>query len=283
MATDRKAVVQERYGAVAGRRTGCCGSPIEAEPTSTCGSGCCATSSAENTAVQLGYTVEELAAIPESANLGLGCGNPTAIAALQPGETVLDLGSGAGIDCFLAAGRVGRQGRVIGVDFTPEMLERAWENQTQGDFPQVEFRQGDIETLPVESDSVDVVLSNCVLNLVPDKAKAFAEIHRVLKPGGRMCVSDIVLERPLPDEIRDDVAAYAACISGALLREEYLRLLGTAGLTSIHVERETDAGGLLAECPGPVSDFLRHGWGEERLAGWVTSLHLTARKPGRAA
>jgi len=256
VANDVKASVRAQYGRVARESTGCCGP----------GGGC-----------RGGETGEERG-IPAGADLGLGCGNPTAIAGLKAGETVLDLGSGAGVDCFLAAGKVGKAGRVIGVDFTDEMLDRARQNASEGDYPQVEFRKKDIEALPVADETVDVVLSNCVLNLVPDKRRAFAELYRVLKPGGRMTISDIVLERPLPEAIRADLVAYAACISGALLREEYLDLLRGAGLEAVTVERETDAGAMLACTPGPVSEYFRHGVSEAELTGWVTSLHITACK-----
>jgi SAM-dependent methyltransferase len=262
---DVKEIVREHYGRVAAGGAGCCGG------------------SAEAVAEQIGYSGAELGAVPEGANLGLGCGNPTAIAELRPGETVVDLGSGAGLDCFLAARRVGPTGRVIGVDMTDEMLARARENAARGGFTNVEFRKGDIEALPLEDASVDVILSNCVLNLVPDKRKAFAEIARVLKPGGRMAVSDIVLERPLPPDLRDDAEAYAACVSGAILREEYLRLLAEAGLTEIRVTREADAAGLVLESPDMAGYRASTCCGPAGLSGIVTSLHVAARRPGGGA
>jgi arsenite methyltransferase len=261
---DVKEIVRKEYGDIAaGRASGCC-------------TGC----SPETSALQIGYGSEELGAVPEGANLGLGCGNPTAIAELRPGEVVADLGSGAGFDCFLAARWVGPTGRVIGVDMTDEMLGKARENAEKGGFTNVEFRKGDIEELPLEDASVDVILSNCVLNLVPNKRKAFAEIARVLKPGGRIAVSDIVLERPLPPEILEDAAAYAACISGAIEREEYLRLLREAGLSEVRVTQETDACEMLLASSGPVSDLLRDRYAAEELRGWVTSIHVAARRPG---
>jgi arsenite methyltransferase len=260
---DAKAIVKKEYGDIAAGRS----------------EGCCAGSNSD-TALRIGYDRQDLGAVPDGSNLGLGCGNPTALAALQPGETVADLGSGAGFDCFLAARRVGLAGRVIGVDMTDEMLARAWQNAERDGFTNVEFRKGEIEALPIEDASVDVIISNCVLNLVPDKRKAFAEITRLLKPGGRMAVSDIVLERPLPPEVSQDAAAYAACISGAIQRDEYLRLLGEAGLTDIAVTKEVDAGEMLLESPGPVSDLLRECYTEDDLRGLVTSLHVAARRPG---
>jgi ubiquinone/menaquinone biosynthesis C-methylase UbiE len=187
----------------------------------------------------IGYSEDELAAVPKGANLGLGCGNPTAIAALKPGETVLDLGSGAGFDAFLAARQVGPTGKVIGVDMTPDMLSKARENAVKGNVTNVEFRQGEIETLPVDSGTVDTIISNCVINLSPEKPAVFAEAFRVLKPGGRIAVSDIVLLEPLPDFVRDSVAAYTACVAGANLKEEYLGAIEQAGFEKIEVVGET--------------------------------------------
>jgi SAM-dependent methyltransferase len=259
---DAKAVVREKYGAVASGGSGCCGG------------GC-----AEDAAIGLGYQREDLAALPDGANLGLGCGNPTAIAELHPGEVVVDLGSGAGIDCFLAARRVGPSGRVIGVDMTDEMLARAHENAERGGFTNVEFRKGDIEALPLADASVDVILSNCVLNLVPDKRKAFGEIARVLKPGGRVAVSDIVLEAALPPGLSEDPASYAGCVGGAILRADYLRLLGEAGLTDIRVTQEADAAAMLLDTPGPVSEGMWSCCTSQALAGVISSIHVAARRP----
>jgi len=252
--------VKERYGAIAeNAQQGCCG------PSSCCGA-------ASTVAESIGYTPEDLAAVPTGANLGLGCGNPIALASIEPGETVLDLGSGAGFDAFLAAARVGLAGHVIGVDMTPEMIAQARANAAKGDYANVEFRLGDIESLPVESNSVDLVISNCVLNLVPDKEQAFREIVRVLKPGGRLAVSDIVLDAPLPDALQANEGAYCSCISGAIGREEYLAKLAAAGLQNVHVASAVDAAALLAQdcCGGGVS--------ESELSGVVASLHITARK-----
>jgi SAM-dependent methyltransferase len=263
---DIKETVRKEYGNIAaGRGTGCCGS-----------------GAAEAAARQIGYNHADLEAVPEGANLGLGCGNPTAIAALRPGETVVDLGSGAGFDCFLAARQVGLTGRVIGVDMTDEMLEKARQNAAKGGYTNVEFRKGDIEALPLPDASVDVVISNCVLNLVPDKRQAFSEIARILKPGGRLAVSDIVLERPLPAEIGDSAAAFVGCISGAIERDEYLRLLREAGLSEVRVTQEADASGVLTEAPGPVSDLVRSCCTPASLAGLATSIHLEAVRPESA-
>ena len=253
--------VKERYGAIATQaQEGCC-----------CGCSC-GDDDAVAVAERIGYQAEDLAAVPAGANLGLGCGNPLALASIQPGETVLDLGSGAGFDAFLAASRVGPTGRVIGVDMTPEMIAQAQANAANGDYPNVEFRLGDIESMPMESASVDLVISNCVLNLVPDKAKAFSEIVRVLRPGGRLAVSDIVLDGPLPEALKANEGAYCSCISGAIGREEYLAKLAAAGLQEVQIVSASDAAALLA------SDCCGGGAAESELSGVVTSLHVTARK-----
>ncbi len=230
---DIRTVVRERYGAIAeGGSDGCCGG------SSAGGCGCGSTETLLSTPAALGYSAEQAAAIPKGADLGLGCGNPIAIAEPKPGETVLDLGSGAGIDAFLAAREVGPGGRVIGVDMTPAMVDRARKNAAEGAYTNVEFRLGEIEHLPVADGSVDVIVSNCVVNLSPDKAQVFRDAHRALRPGGRMVVSDLVLEQPLPPEIRDSIEAYVGCIAGALLKEEYLRLIRDAGFQEVEIVRE---------------------------------------------
>jgi arsenite methyltransferase len=226
----------------------------------------------------IGYSPDDLSSVPEGANLGLGCGNPLAMASLRAGETVLDLGSGAGFDCFLAAQRVGPGGRIIGVDMTPEMIAKARANAAKGGYANVEFRQGDIEALPVENESVDAVISNCVLNLVPDKARAFGEIFRVLKPGGRMMVSDIVLNRELPAMVKQIAELYAACVTGAILKDEYLRLLGEAGFEQVAITGESDAAELLRYASDPLSKMLRT-IGTDRLKGWAASVKVRALKP----
>ena len=223
-----------------------------------------------------------MSAAPEGANLGIGCGNPTAIASLQPGETVLDLGSGGGFDCFLAARKVGMAGKVIGVDMTPEMIELARGNAERAGYINVEFRLGEIEALPVADASVDVVISNCVLNLVPDKARAFSEIARVLKPGGRMFVSDKVLERPLPEWMRESAAAYAACIAGALLRPDYLGVIAGAGLSAVEVIDAQDATGFYLDPANSRLHEVIQGHPVEDILGLVTSITVGAVKP-RAA
>ena len=222
-------VVREGYREIAvGEKCGC-------GPVSACG----CSSPTETVSKAIGYTDEELGALPDGADLGLGCGNPTALASLKEGEAVLDLGSGAGIDCFLAGRAVGESGKVIGVDMTAEMIERARENARKVDSQNVEFRLGEIENLPVADNSVDVVISNCVINLSPDKARVFKEALRALKPGGRMMISDIVLLKELPDVIKSSVEAYIGCLSGAMLKGDYLNLMGAAGFGDIEIIEES--------------------------------------------
>lgn len=223
MNDDIKTAVRERYAGFAEQGTSCCGT------SGGCGCGSASVSQA------LGYDAADLAQIPQGADLGLGCGNPLSLADVRPGETVLDLGSGAGIDCFLAAKRVGPTGHVIGVDMTPEMIARARGNAATSGLANVDFRLGEIENLPVDSGTVDLIISNCVINLVPDKARAFAEAARVLAPGGRLLVSDIVLSGEIPAELRESVTGYVACLSGAVLEAEYLDAIAAAGLAEIEV------------------------------------------------
>jgi SAM-dependent methyltransferase len=222
--------VQEGYTRVAQRDTGCCGA---------------VSSEAGQSAQRAGYSEEELQVVPEGANLGVGCGNPTALASLRPGEVVLDLGSGAGFDAFLVARAVGPTGRVIGVDMTDAMLEKARENARKGGFANVEFRKGAIEDLPLEGESVDVIISNCVINLSPEKDRVFREAYRVLRPGGRLLISDIVLERPLPPEVTSSLDAYLGCVGGASLRKEYLETIQKAGFREVEVVRESNFGEIL--------------------------------------
>jgi len=241
-------MVREGYAKVATRESSCCPPVI-----SCCGGGtdlpvisCCGGGTdlpvmedISKMSKMIGYSEEELKEVPEGSNLGLGCGNPVALASLQEGETVLDLGSGAGFDCFLAANRVGENGKIIGVDMTPEMIDKARENARKNNYENVEFRLGEIENLPAADDSVDVVISNCVINLSPNKGKVFQETFRVLKPGGRLMISDIVLEKELPDFIKNSINAYIACISGAILREEYIGAIKAAGFQDVKIIGET--------------------------------------------
>ena len=199
---------------------------------------CCSAPTNEQVSKIIGYSESEMNSVPEGANLGLGCGNPTALASLKEGERVLDLGSGAGFDCFLAAKKVGKQGKVIGVDMTPEMLDKARANAKKGKYTNVEFRLGEIENLPVADNSVDVIISNCVINLAPNKKRVFEEAYRVLGPNGRLMVSDIVLLKELPESIQNNVEAYAGCISGAELKIKYLELMREAGFQEVKVIEE---------------------------------------------
>ena len=247
------------------------------------GSCCCGSGAAETTARSIGYSDDELAAVPEGANLGLGCGNPIALAALKPGETVVDLGSGAGFDCFLAAARVGETGRVIGVDMTPEMLEKARENARRGGYRNVEFRLGEIEHLPVADASVDVVISNCVVNLAPDKGQVFREAFRCLRPGGRLMVSDIVLLGELPRALRESLAGYVGCLSGAALKRDYLARIEEAGFREVKVLEETT---MAAEnmANDPTAQAVAGELGLDRQAaelvlGNVLSARVSAVKP----
>jgi arsenite methyltransferase len=291
--TDReiREAVRQHYGDAAKQSSSCCSGS-----QSTC---CGATGGdpigetrrpAEEVGKAIGYSDEELASAPEGSNLGLGCGNPLGLAAIRDGDTVLDLGSGAGFDCFLAASRVGYGGRVIGVDMTPNMLEKARENAEAGSYRNVEFRLGEIENLPVADDSVDLVISNCVINLSTRKDRVFREAYRVLKPGGRIMISDMVLLRPLPEEIRTSLAAYAGCIAGASLKDDYLALIREAGFADVAVEKET---GYLEKNAGQpcCADGKDGKDGEDeitaetveqkvgQIAGGISSISVSARKP----
>jgi SAM-dependent methyltransferase len=232
-------------------------------------------------AERIGYGAGAIAAVPEGANLGLGCGAPLVHAALRPGETVLDLGSGAGFDVFLAARETGPTGRVIGVDMTPEMLARARRNAETTGQDNVEFREGRIEALPVADASVDVVISNCVINLVPDKAAVFREVARVLRPGGRMVVSDVVLERPLPHAVASSVAALTGCVAGAALRDDYLRIVADAGLSDVEVLEDRGFGEeVLGMVPEAMLRTAREaGIDVLAVARTVRSVKVRARKP----
>lgn len=236
------------------------------EKQSCCDPGCCGAVAPEQFAELIGYTEEQLASIPEQANLGLGCGNPTAIAALQPGETVVDLGSGAGIDCFLAAGQVEATGRVIGIDMTPSMISRARQTAAESDFDNVEFRLGEIEHLPVANASADVIISNCVVNLSPDKLAVFREAYRALRPGGRFSISDVVATAPIPDELRDDATALAGCVGNAEHIEVVVNLLREAGFEDVDVEIK------------PGSEELVNKW-IDGAGEFVASATIQARKP----
>jgi arsenite methyltransferase len=273
MTEERVRQVQERYGQIAeGRVSGCCG------PQTSGGAG-----SESAVTLGIGYDSKELAQVPAEANLGLGCGAPIGFLSLKAGETVLDLGSGPGLDALLAARQVGPEGRVIGVDMTPAMLERARANAAKIGVSHVEFREGRLEALPVESASIDAVTSNCVINLVPDKRAVFAEIARVLRPGGRLVISDILLEGRLPAAVEQDLLAYVGCVSGAMRREEYFALVGAAGLEKVEVLRDVDyLATLIESAPDEVGALeARTGVKREEVLGRVHSVTFRALKPAR--
>lgn len=216
---------------------------------------------------QMGYSMEELASVPEGANMGLGCGNPQAIAALRSGETVLDLGSGAGFDCFLAAKQVGSTGKVIGVDMTPDMISKARENARKGSYTNVEFRLGEIEHLPAADASVDVIISNCVINLSTDKPSVFREAHRVLKPGGRLAVSDVVATAELPKDVRNDLALYSACVAGAAFVTDLESILSDVGFADIQIAPKDES-----------REFIREWVPGRNLEEYIQSASIEARK-----
>ncbi|MDD3519632.1 MAG: arsenite methyltransferase [Actinomycetota bacterium] len=226
---DIKKIVREGYSKIA-KGSSCC--------SSSTGNCCGQPGMEKEMSLVMGYSDEDIEKVPEGSNLGLGCGNPVAIASLKTGETVLDLGSGAGFDCFLAAQKVGLDGKVIGVDMTYEMLEKARDNAIKGNFSNVEFRLGEIENLPCPDNKIDVIISNCVINLSTDKDRVFMEAFRVLKPGGRLMVSDIVLTKELPDYVKNDSTAYVGCISGAILKDDYLNSIKRAGFINIKIMDE---------------------------------------------
>lgn len=258
--------VRERYAQAARTESCCCGPAISGGS----GASCCGTSSAaaHDISARLGYSEEELAAAPEGANLGLGCGNPQAIAELKPGEVVVDLGSGAGFDCFLAARQVGPSGQVIGVDMTPEMVSKARENARTAGFDHVEFRLGEIERLPVADNYADVIISNCVINLSPDKAAVYRDAFRVLKPGGRLAVSDVVATAELPSEWHDDMRLLSACISGASTVAGVEAMLRAAGFAEIAIEPKDQS-----------REFIKEWEPGRKIEDYVLSANMTARKP----
>lgn len=252
--------VRENYAAVA-RAEGACG----------CGPACCTPAelpAADILSRGIGYSEDEVNAVPEGANLGLGCGNPQAIAALKPGETVLDLGSGAGFDCFLAARQVGDSGQVIGVDMTPDMLSKARANATKGGYTNVTFRLGEIEHLPVADATVDAIISNCVINLSPDKVQVFRDAFRVLKSGGRLAISDIVATAVLPDEAKRDLALYTGCMAGASLIGDLETMMKSAGFDQVHITSKDES-----------RTFIRDWAPGRKIEDFVVSANIEAVKP----
>lgn len=252
-----RAQVRSRYAEIADTGSSCCSS------------GCCTPESSNNGSfsARLGYSEDELATVPEGANMGLGCGNPQAIAALQPGETILDLGSGGGFDCFLAARRVGENGQVIGVDMTPEMIAKARTSARTAGFSNVEFRLGEIEHLPVADNSVDIIISNCVINLSPAKEQVFREAFRVLKQGGRLAISDVVAVSPLPDDVKRNMDAHCGCVAGAAQVAEIEKMLDLAGFAEISVAVREDS-----------DQFIRDWFPGSGIENHVRSAIITAYK-----
>ena len=272
--------VREEYGRIgsSSRASSCCGPTAdnEGQTSNSCSSNACSPiripadkidEFREKFGAVLGYSNEELKGVPEGANLSLGCGNPTAIASIKEGETVVDLGAGGGFDSFLAANKVGKKGKVIGVDMTSQMIDRARKNAKKGDYEHVEFRLGEIENLPVADNTADLIISNCVINLSPNKRRVFNEAYRVLKPGGRMMISDIVLLKELPDFIKEDMKSYAGCISGAILKDQYLSLIKEAGFHDIEIiGKNTDSNlDLLLEDPDVIKSLEEEGRNPEDL------------------
>lgn len=268
-----KEVVREGYAKIAEQGTSCCGS------VNSCCGGVDVT---QDISRKIGYTEEELKNAPDGANLGLGCGNPVALASLKEAETVLDLGSGAGFDSFLAAQKVGEKGRVIGVDMTPAMIKKAKENAKKGNYRNVEFRLGEIENLPLADSSVDVIISNCVINLSPDKERVFRESFRVLTLGGRLMISDIVLLRELPDYIRKSIEAYIGCLSGAIMKDEYIAMIEKAGFQNVKVINEISFPiELMANDPTAKTVMKNLGLTAEKVKGIadsVVSISIQAKR-----
>jgi SAM-dependent methyltransferase len=265
-AEKQRTAVRDRYSEIAAESESCCGPPAADSSGSCCGSSA-GTADPDEQAQRLGYDDEAIDTVADGANLGLGCGNPNAIASLDAGETVLDLGSGAGFDCFLAADAVGETGRVIGVDMTPEMIEKARANVDANDADNVEFRLGEIEHLPVADAAVDVIISNCVINLSPDKQQVFHEAYRVLEPGGRLAISDVVLTADSPD-LAIDPESVAACVGGAAPVSALEEMLAAAGFTAISIEPVEES-----------EEFIRE-WDDERdPSEFVVSARIEARKP----
>ena len=266
--TQIREMVRDQYGQVARGRQACC----DGQEASPCG--CGSESSARQQSLAMGYSEQQIADVPEGANLGLGCGNPVALA---------DLGAGAGFDCFLAARAVGPEGHVIGVDMTAAMLDKARRNTAAGGYTNVEFRLGEIEHLPVADNAVDAIISNCVINLSPDKPQVFAEALRVLRPGGRLMVSDMVLLNPLPDAVQQSVAAYVGCVAGAVLRDDYLAMIHMTGFEDVTVQSESAFADNLPLQDPLVQSILNevHLTPEEAadIGRTVVSIQVSARKP----
>jgi arsenite methyltransferase len=263
---ETRRIVRERYANIARGDDGCCTDVAADENTDD--TSCCSDSTTDTGSEQLGYDDQDLAAVADGADLGLGCGNPRAFADMSHGETVLDLGAGAGFDCFLAAEEVGTEGRVIGVDMTPEMVSKARENVVKNDVSNVEFRLGEISHLPVADGVVDVGISNCVINLAPDKQQVFADTYRALKPGGRIAVSDVVQTAPFPDEVRMDPASLASCVAGAATVDALEEMLDDVGFEEIEIRPKSER-----------SEFIEDWDADRDLSEYLVSATIEASKP----
>ncbi|MBN1293945.1 MAG: arsenite methyltransferase [Candidatus Latescibacteria bacterium] len=269
---NQRTLVREAYSRIAQSGGSCCG-----------GSSCCGTSQPQNLAETIGYSSEELIDVPDSANMGLSCGNPTAIASLLTGDTVLDLGCGGGFDVFIAARKVGSAGRCIGVDMTPDMIDRARKNAESfkegTGLANVEFRLGEIEHLPVADSTVDVVISNCVINLSNDKPQVWKEISRVLKPGGRACISDLALIQPLPDSVKNSIEALVGCVAGAVLIDDTEKMVWDSGLTIVSIEKHSEYIESMTEMQDPlyqqIIELLPEG---TRISDFITSVTISGKK-----
>jgi arsenite methyltransferase len=271
--------VRERYGKIAragnaasrlGSAGSCCGRTDDmAENSPVASSGCCGSAfSVEKRSAVMGYSSEDILTVPEGANMGLGCGNPIALASLRPGETVVDLGSGGGFDCFLAAKEVGETGKVIGVDMTPDMVSKARQNAEKIGTTNVEFRLGEIEHLPIADNSADIIMSNCVINLSPDKRSVYRDAYRVLKPGGRLAISDVVATAPVPKEVQQDLALLSECVGGAALIEDIEAMLEDVGFNDIKIIPKHESRELIREwVPGTNAE------------DYVVSAYIEAVKP----
>lgn len=263
---ETRQIVRERYGTIARSDDACCND--SGGDGSSDDASCCSDSTTETGSEQLGYSDQDIAAVAEGADLGLGCGNPKGFADMTRGETVLDLGSGAGFDCFLAAQEVGAEGRVIGVDMTAEMVSKARENVVKNDVSNVEFRLGEIAHLPVADEVVDIVISNCVINLAPEKHQVFADTYRALKPGGRIAISDVVQTAPFPGEVRMDPDSLTGCVAGASTVDALEEMLDDVGFEEIEIRPESDSGEFISE------------WDADRdLSEYLVSATIEARKP----
>jgi len=264
---EARKMVRERYGAIATAGTDCCGDVGVDDDDG----GCCDGSEGATGSERLGYETDDIASVADGADLGLGCGNPKAFAEMAPGETVLDLGSGAGFDCFLAAREVSPDGRVVGVDMTPEMVSKARENVAKNDVDNVEFRLGEISHLPVADTTVDVVISNCVVNLAPEKRLVFDDAYRVLRPGGRVAISDVVRTAPFPDDVRTDPDSLTGCVAGASTVADLEAMLDSAGFEAIEIAPKDES-----------TEFISDWDADRDLGEYLVSAAIEARKPPRA-